>query len=75
MTEMWSNFKQMLGGPAESAAAPVQAAAPAVATSSGSTSMLGTAREKRGHLVTGARRLKKSRKSKKKTRRTRRNRR
>ena len=65
----------MLGGPAESAAAPVQAAAPAVATSSGSTSMLGTAREKRGHLVTGARRLKKSRKSKKKTRRTRRNRR
>jgi hypothetical protein len=75
MSEMWSNFKQMLGGPAESAAAPVQAAAPAVATSSGSTSMLGTAREKRGHLVTGARRLKKSRKSKKKTRRTRRNRR
>jgi hypothetical protein len=72
---MWSNFKQMLGGPAESAAAPVQAAAPAVATSSGSTSMLGTAREKKGHLVTGARRLKKSRKSKKKTRRTRRNRR
>jgi hypothetical protein len=75
MSEMWSNFKQMLGGPAESAAAPVQAAAPAVATSSGSTSMLGTAREKKGHLVTGARRLKKSRKSKKKTRRTRRNRR
>lgn len=75
MSEMWSNFKQMLGGPAQSAAAPVQAAAPAVATSSGSTSMLGTAREKRGHLVTGARRLKKSRKSKKKTRRTRRNRR
>jgi len=74
MSEMWSNFKQMLGGPAESAAAPVQAAAPAVATSSGSTSMLGTAREKPGHLVTGARRLKKSRKSKKKTRRTRRTR-
>lgn len=72
---MWSNFKQMLGGPAQSAAAPVQAAAPAVATSSGSSSMLGTAREKPGHLVTGARRLKKSRKSKKKTRRTRRSRR
>lgn len=72
MSEMWNNFKQMLGGPAQSMAAPVQEAVPAVATSSGSTSMFGTAREKRGHLVTGARRLKKSRKSKKKTRRNRR---
>ena len=71
---MWSNFKQMLGGPAEQAAAPVQQAAPGVATSSGSTSMLGTAREKRGHLVTGARRLKKSRKSKSKSKKTRRHR-
>ena len=69
MSDMWNNFKQMLGGPAQAAVAPVQEVAPAVATSSGSTSMFGTAREKRGHLVTGARRLKKSRKSKKKTRR------
>lgn len=70
MSDMWNSFKQMLGGPAQSAVAPVQEAAPSVATSSGSTSMFGTAREKKGHLVTGARRLKKSRKSKsRKTRR------
>ena len=51
--ESWKNWASSLMG---TAAAPVQAAAPSLATTQGSTSMFGTAREKSGYTSTGGRR-------------------
>lgn len=72
MAETYESWKNWASGVMQSAAAPFQSAAPGVATTSGSSSLFGTAPEKSGFTATGGRRLKKkSRKTRKATRRRR----
>ena len=56
MAEVYESWKNWASGLMGTAAAPVQAAAPSIATTQGSTSMFGTAREKSGYTSTGGRR-------------------
>lgn len=72
--EWWDNVKSMFRGPAASTEYAAQSTVGPAASTSQTTSYLGTARETPGYTATGARRLAKSRKSrtsKKKTRRSR----
>jgi hypothetical protein len=56
MAEVYESWKNWASGLMGTAAAPVQTAAPSIATTQGSTTMLGTAREKSGYTSTGGRR-------------------
>lgn len=72
--DWWDNVKSMFRGPAASTESVAQSSVGPAASTSGSSSYLGTEPESPGYTATGARRLAKSRKSrrsKKKTRRSR----
>jgi hypothetical protein len=72
--DWWDNAKRMFGGPAASTETAAQSTVGPAASTTQSSSYLGTAPESPGYTATGARRLAKSRKSrrsKKKTRRSR----
>lgn len=61
--------RNLIGRPAQAAAEPLNAAAPAVATDAGSQKLLGTGREKKHYTMGGGKRLTRRRKSHKKTHR------
>lgn len=72
--DWWDNVKSMFRGPAASTEYAAQSTVGPAASTSQSSSYLGTEPESPGYTATGARRLAKSRKtrgSKKKTRRSR----
>ena len=76
LSSQYQKAKSAVSDAVQPAATPVQSALPAVATTNGSQSALGTAPEGAGYTATGARRHKKSRKStRRKARKTRRRRR
>ena len=59
MAEAYESWKTWASGMVQSAVAPIRIAAPSLATTQGSTSMLGTAPEGTGYTSTGGRRTKK----------------
>jgi hypothetical protein len=59
MAETYESWKTWASGMVQSAVAPIQFAAPSLATTQGSTSMFGTAPEGAGYTSTGGRRTKK----------------
>jgi hypothetical protein len=70
--DWWDSVKSMFRGPASSSETLVQSALGPAASTSDTSSFLGTETETPGYTGTGARRIAKSRKTrKKKTRRTR----
>ena len=65
MAELYQRLKEMGSNIMGSFAGPVQQAAPSLATTQGSTSMLGTARETPGYTSAGGRRYGKTRRHRK----------
>lgn len=72
--EWWDNVKGMFRGTASKTESVAQGTVGPAASTSQSSSYLGTARETPGYTATGARRLAKSRKSRRSQKKTRRSR-